>query len=117
MDMLACNKCGKSVKDFKFFKCNLCLTKVNLKRNFLNYFDSQCIKFLNKTWHCYICSNDLFSLTTINNFSFYPLLSDRIYCNSDSIEPCLTLNNLSNLFNELTYFFSEIINTTENVIN
>ena len=65
---------------------SVCLTKVHLKCNYLNYVDSQYIKFSNKTWHCYNCSKDLYPLTTINNFKLYSLLSDRFYCNSDSNE-------------------------------
>ena len=49
MDMSACNTCEKSIKDRNSIKCNLCLTKVHIKRNYLNYVDSQCIKFSNKT--------------------------------------------------------------------
>ena len=37
----------------------ICLTKVHLKCNYLNYDDSLYIKFSNKTWHCYNCSKDL----------------------------------------------------------
>ena len=91
MDMSACNTCGKSVKDRNSIKCNLCLTKVHLKCNYLNYVDSEYIKFSNKTWHCYNCSKDLFPFTTINNFKLYSLFSDRFYCDSDSNELCLSL--------------------------
>ena len=91
MDMSACNTCGKSVKERNSIKCNLCLTKVHLKCNYLNYVDSQYIKFSNKTWHCYNCSKDLFPFTTINNFKLYSLFSDRFYCDSDSNELCLSL--------------------------
>ena len=121
MDMSACNTCEKSVKDRNSIKCNLCLIKVHLKCNYLNYIDSQYIKFSNKTCHCYKCSKDLFPFTTINNFKLYSLLSDRFYCNSDSDESCLlTLKppkNLSHLFNEFHSFTSDINNITENVIN
>ena len=120
MDMSACNTCGKSVKDRNSIKCNLCLTKIHLKCNYLNYVDSQYIKFSNKTWHCYNCSKDLFPFTTINNFKLYSLLSDRFYCNSDSNESCLSLKppkNLSHLFNEFNSFSSDINNTQGNVIN
>ena len=41
MDMSAFNTCGKSVKDRNSIKCNLSLTKVHLKCNYLNYVDSQ----------------------------------------------------------------------------
>ena len=115
MDMSACNTCGKSVKDRNSIKCNLCLTKVHLKCNYLNYVDSQYITFSNRTWHCYNCSKDLFPFTTISS-----LLSDRFYCNIDSDESCLTLKppkNLSHLFNEFNSFSSDINNTPENVIN
>ena len=37
IDMSAC---GKSVKDRNSIKCNLSLTKVHLKCNYLNYVDS-----------------------------------------------------------------------------
>ena len=120
MDMSAYNTCGKSVKDRNSIKCNLCLTKVHLKCNYLNYVDSQYIKFSNKTWHCYNCSKDLFPFTTINNFKLYSLFSDRFYCNGDSNESCLSLKppkNLSHLFNEFNSFSSDINNTPENVIN
>ena len=112
MDMSACNTCGKSVKDRNSIKCNLCLTKVHLQCNYLNYVDSQ--------WHYYNCSKDLFPFTTINNFKLYSLFSDRFYCNSDSNESCLSLKppkNLSHLFNEFNSFSSDINNTPENVIN
>ena len=118
--MSACNTCGQSVKDGNSIKCNLSLTKVLLKCNYLNYVDSQYIKFSNKTWHCYNCSKDLFLFTTINNMKLYSLLSDRFYCNSDSNETCLTLKppkNWSHLFNEFNFFSSGINNTPENVIN
>ena len=102
-------------------KCNLCLTKVHLKCNYLNYVNSQYIKFSNKIWHCYNCSKDLFPFTTVkNNFKLYSLLSDRFYCNSDSNESCLTLKpskNLSHLFNESNSFSSDINNAPGNVIN
>ena len=120
MDMSACNTCGKSVKDRNSIKCNLYLTKVHLKCNYLNYVDSQYITFSNKTWHCYNCSKDFLPFTTVNNFKLYSLLSDIVYCNSDSNESCLTLKppkNLSHLFNEFNYFSSDINNTPENVIN
>ena len=120
MDMSACKACGKSVKDRNSIKCNLCLTKVHLKYNYLNYVDSQYIKFSNKTWHCYNCNKDLFPFTAINNFKLYSLLSDTFYCNSDSNESCLTIKpskNLSHLFNEFNSFSSDINNTPENVIN
>ena len=48
------------------------------------------------------------------------MLSDRFYCNSDSIESCLILKlpkNISHLFNEFNYFCSDINGTAENVIN
>lgn len=45
---------------------------------------SQYIKFLNKTYHCYNCSTNMFSFGTINNFNLYPLLVDKKYCNNDS---------------------------------
>ena len=120
MDISAGNTCGKSVKDINSIKFNLCLTKVHLKCSYLNYVDSQYIKFSNKKWHCYNCIKDLFPFTTINNFKLYSLLSDRFYCNSDSNESCLTLKppkNLSHLFNEFNSFSSDINNTPENVIN
>ena len=117
MAMSACNTCGKSVKDRNSIKCNLCLTKVNLKFNYLNYVDSQNIKFSNETRHCYNCSKDLFPFATINSFKLYSLLSDRFYCNSGSNESCLTLKppkNLSHLFNEFNSFSSDVNNTPEN---
>ena len=120
MDMSACNTCGKSVKDRNSIKCNLCLTKVHLKCNYLNYVDSQYIKFSNKTLHCYNYSKDLFPFTTINNFKLYSFFSDRLYCNVDSNELCLSLKppkNLSHLFNEFNSFASDTNNTPENVIN
>ena len=120
MDMSAYNTCGISVKCRNSKKCNLCLTRVHLKCKYLNYVDSPYIRFSNKTWHCYICSKDLFPFTTINNFKLYSLLSDRLYCNSDSNESCLALKppkNLSHLFNEFNSFSSNINNTPENVIN
>ena len=120
MDMLACNTCGKSVKDRNSIKYNLCLTKVHRKCNYLNYGDSQYIKFSNKTWCCYKCNKDLLQFKTISNFSLYSLPSGRFYCNSDSNESCLTLKppkNLSHLFNKFNSFPSDINNTPENVIN
>ena len=96
------------------------MTKVHLKCNYLNYVDSQYIKFSNKTWHCYNCSKDLLPFTTINNLKLYSLLSHRFYCNNDSNESCLTLKapkNLSHLFNEFNSFSSDINNTPENIIN
>ena len=62
----------------------------------------------------------MFPFTAINNFKLYPLISDRIYCNSDSNELCLELKtpkNLSHLFIEFDSFFSYINNTPENIIN
>ena len=118
--MSACNTCGKSVKDRNSIKWNLCLTKVHLKCNFLNYVDFQYIKFLNKTCHCYNCSKDLLPFATRNNFKLYSLLNDRFHCNSDSNESWLTLKppkSLSHLFNEFNSFSSDINNTPENVIN
>ena len=120
MDMAACNTCRKSAKDINSIKCNLCLTKVHLKCNYLNYADSQYIKFSNKTWHCYNCSKDFFPFTTINNFKLYSLIIERFCCNSDSNESCLTLKppkTLSHLFNEFNSFSSDINNTSENVDN
>ena len=118
MDMSACNTCGKSVKDRNYILCNLCLTKIHLKCNYLNYVDSQYMKLLQL--HCYGCNKDLFPFTRTNNFKIYSLLSDRFYCNSDSNESCLILKlpkNLSHLFNEFNSFSSHINNTQENVIN
>ena len=118
--MSACSTCGKSVKDRSSIKCNLCLTKVHLKCSYLNYVDSQYIKFSNKTWHCYNPMIDLFPFTTINDFKLYFLLSDQFYCNSDLNESCLTLKppkNLSHLFNEFNSFSSDINNTPESAIN
>ena len=120
MDMSAFNTCGKSVKDRNSIKCDLCLAKLHLKSNYLNYVDSQYIKFSNKRWYCYNCSKGLFPFTTLNDFKFCSLLSDRFYCKSDQNESCLTLKppkNLSHLFNELNSFSSDINNTPENVIN
>ena len=120
MEMSACNTCGKSAKDRNSIKCNLCLTKVHLKSKYLNYIDSQYLKFSNKTRHCYNCSKDLFPFTMINNFKFYSLLSGRFYCNSDSNESWLALKspkNLSHLFNEFNSFSSDINNNPENVVN
>ena len=102
MNMSACSTCGKSVKDISSIKSNLCLIKVHLKCNCLNYVDSQYIMFSNKTWHCFNCSTDLLPFTIINNFKLSPLLSDKIYCQGDSHESCLALKppkNLSNLMN------------------
>ena len=118
--MSACNTCGRSVKYRNSIKCSLCLTKVHLKCNYLNYVDSQYITFSNKTWHCYNCNKDLFPFTTVNNFNLSSLLSDRFYCNSDSNESCLTLKppkSLSHFFNEFNSFSSDINNTPENVVN
>ena len=61
MDPTACcNTCGKSVKDQNSIQCNLCQTKVGLKSIYLNYVNSQNIKFSNKTWYCYNCSKKVF---------------------------------------------------------
>ena len=114
MDMSACNTCGKFVKDRNSIKCNLSLTKVHPNCNYLNYVDSQYIKFSNKTWHCYNCSKDLFPLATINNVKLNFLLSSRFYCNSDSNELCLTLKppkNLSPLFNKFNSCSFDVNNT------
>ena len=97
MDRSACNTCGKSVKDRNYIKYDICLTKLHLKGNYLNYVESQYIKFSNKTWHFYNYNKDLFPFTTINNFKLYSLLSDRFYCNSDSNESYLTLKPPKNL--------------------
>ena len=89
-------------KDINSIKCNICLTKVHIKCNYLNFVDSQYITFSNKTWHCYNCSKYLFPSTTINNFKLYSLLSDRFYCNCDSNESCLTLKPPKSLLQTLT---------------
>ena len=118
--MSTCSTCGKSVKDRNSIKCNLCLKKVHLKCNYLNYVDFQYVRFSNKRWYCYNCNKDLFPFTAINNFKLYSLLSYKFYCNSDSNESCLTLKppkNLPLLFNEFNSFSSDINNTPENVIN
>ena len=120
MDMLACNTHGKSVKERNSFKRNLCLTKVHLKYNYLNYVDSQYINFSNKIWHCYNSIKYLFSFTTTNNFRLYPLLSDKNYCYSDSNQSYLALKppkNLSHLFNGFSSISSDINNAPENRIN
>ena len=62
----------------------------------------------------------MFPFTTINNFKLYPLLSDKIYCNSDSNESRLALKppkNLSYLFNKFNSVPSDINNTPENIIS
>ena len=62
----------------------------------------------------------MFPFTSINNFKLCSLLSDRFYCKSDSNKSCLTLKppkSLLHLFNEYTFFSSDISNTPENVIN
>ena len=113
MGISACNTCGKSVKDRNSFKCNLCLTNVHLKCNYVNYVDFQHITFSSKTWHCYNRNQDLFPFTSINNFELYSLLSDRFYCNSDSNKSCLTLKppkNISHLLNEFNSFSSDVNN-------
>ena len=89
--MSARNACEKCVKDRNSIKCNVCLTKVQLKCNYLTYVDSQHITFSNKTWHYYNRSKDLFPFTTTNNFKLYLLLRDKTYCNNDSNESCLAL--------------------------
>ena len=51
---------------------------------------------------------------------FYPLPSDKIYCNNDSNELCLALqptNNLSYFFKEFNFFLSDISNIPENITN
>ena len=101
-------------------KCNLYLTKVHVRWNYLNYVDSQYIKFSNKTWHCYNCNKDLFLFTAVKSIKLYSLLSDRFYCNSYSYESCLTLKlpkKLSHLFNKFNFFSSDVNNTPENLIN
>ena len=114
MDMSVCNTCRKSVKDRNSIKCNLCLAKVHLKRNYLNYVDSEYIKFSNKTWHGYNCSKDLFPFTTINNLKLYSFI---LYCNRNSNESQKPPKNLSHLFNEFNSFTYYINNTPENLIN
>ena len=82
--------------------------------DYLNYVDSQHIKFSNKTCHGYNCSKYLFPFTTINKFKLYPLLSDISSCNSDSNESCLALkssNNLSHLSSEFNFFSSDFNKT------
>ena len=120
MGMSARNTRVKSVKDRNSIKCNLCLKKVHLKYNYLNYVDFQYITFSNKTWHCNNFNKDLLPFTIINNFKLYSLLSDIFYCNSDSDETCFTLKsskNLSHLFNEFNSFSSDINSTPESLIN
>ena len=97
MDMSAYNTCEKSVKDRISIKCNLCLRKVHLKCNYLNYVDPQYIKFSNKTWHRYNCNKYLFPFTTINNFKLHPLLIDRTYCNSDQLQTLKEFTDKSSL--------------------
>ena len=109
MNMSTYNTCRKSVKDRNSIKCNLCLTKVHRKCNYLNYVDSQYIKFSNKRWPCYSCNKNLFPFTTINNFRLYSLLSDRFYCNSDSNVSCLTLKPPKNLSYLMNLFPSPLI--------
>ena len=119
MNMSACNTYGKSVKDSNSIKCNLCQIKAHLKVNYLNYVDTQYIKFSNKTWHCYNCSKNLFSFPSINNFKVYPLLSDKNYCKCFSNESSLALKspkNLAYLFDEFNSFLSDINITPENII-
>ena len=82
--------------------------------DYLNYVDSQHIKFSNKTCRGYNCSKYLFPFTTINKFKLYPLLSDISSCNSDSNESCLALkssNNLSHLSSEFNFFSSDFNKT------
>ena len=45
-------KHAENLLDRNSIKCNLYLTKVHLKCNYLNHVDSQYTKFSNKTWHC-----------------------------------------------------------------
>ena len=119
MSMSACNTCGKSVKDRNSIKCNFCLTKVHLKCYYLNYDESQYIKFLNKTCQCYNYSKDLFTFKTINNFKLYSLLSDKNYYNSDSSESLLVLKppkSFWHLFNEFNSF-PDVNNTLQDIIN
>ena len=116
----SCNTCGKSVKDRNSIKCNFCQTKVYLKSTYLNYVDSQYIKFSNKIWHCYNCSKNLSPFTAINKYMLYLFLSDKYYCNNDSNDSYLALKppkNLSYLFSKFNNFSSDISNTPENVIN
>lgn len=47
----SCNTGEKSVIDRNLITCNIYLSKVNLKYNYLNNVDSQCIiKYSNKEW-------------------------------------------------------------------
>ena len=115
-----CNTCGKSVEDRNSIKCNFCQTKVHLNCTYLNYVDSQYIKFSNKIWHCYNCSKNLSPFTAINKYMLYLFLSDKYYCNNDSNDSYLALKppkDLSNLFSKFNNFSSDISNTPENVIN
>ena len=108
--------CEKFGKYSNSIKCNHSLTKVLQICNYLNYVDSQFMKFSKK--HD-ITTNDLLPFTTINSFKLYPLLRGRIYCHSDWNESWLALKppkNLSHLFNEFNSVLSDINNTAENVI-
>ena len=102
-----CYTCGKSVKDRNSIKCKPCQTKEHLKCTYLNYVDSQFIKFSNKTWNCYNCSKTLLPFTTINNYMLYQLLCDKNYCNNDSNDSCLSLKSpkiLPTLISDLIKF-------------
>ena len=111
--------CEKSGKDRNAIKCDFSLTEVHLRCNYLNYVDSQYIKFSSKTWDCFNCSK-LIPFHIISNFKLYPLLSVKIYCDNNLNESCLALKrkqNLSYLFNDFNNFSSDIDNIPENINN
>ena len=87
----SCNTCEKSFNKRNSIVCKFCHSKVHLKYNYLNYVESQYLKYSNKEWQCIECCNNLFTFTQKNNYKQFGLFSGQSFCNKDSNQNCLVL--------------------------
>ena len=93
------------------------------KCNYLNYVESQNVKFFTKEWLCIKCWNKIFPFTRLNNQKLFSLF---YFCNTDSNENCFVLLpplphrpsskkiKMLHLFNEFNYFMTNPNNNSEN---
>ena len=113
----SCNIHGKSITERNSIKCYLCQTKVHLKCDYMNY---DTLRFPIKPGIATISEKKLFLFATIKNCMLYPLLCDRIYCNSNSIYLYVALKppkNITYLFSKFNNFSSDINNSPESSVH
>ena len=94
--MPSCNTCEKPAKERNSIICNFSFSKIYLRCNYLNYVDSQYIKYSNTEWWPKKYCNCLF-LFYINNHKLFSLFSDQAFCSTESAENWQYINNLNQI--------------------